>query len=83
MKGVVPVAVPGLAHQMQRFQLLVRDANLGGICVGIGDSGDPQPSGGRGARDQRDDGLHAGERASASVDGDVGGELVLDCVPLL
>src|SRR5208282_1823305 len=50
MNGVVPVAVPGLAHQMQRFQLLVRDTNLGGIGVGIGDSGNPQPSGGRGAR---------------------------------
>lgn len=78
MDGVVPIAMEGMAFEVDASHLFVRDGQAGGVPSGVDLGPGPEAGGGRGASDEADDGGQAHQRLAAPVGGDVREEAVFD-----
>src|SRR5271165_6462896 len=79
---IVPLAVEGVALDVDSGQFGFGDFDTAWIARAIEVAGNGESFDGRGGGDQLDDDLMADERLAAPVLGDVGEQSVLDAVPL-
>jgi hypothetical protein len=79
--GVVPVAVEGMALNVEGSQFGIADFDAFGIAALVDVASDGEAGFGGSGADQLDDDVVADERFGAPVLGDVGKEAVLDAVP--
>ena len=78
LDGVVPRAVETVGVELDAGEVSVRDLLLRGVEGGVQGRADGQARLGRGAADELDDHLMAGQRPAPPVKGDVGEQPVLD-----
>jgi hypothetical protein len=79
--GVVPVALEGMALNVEGSHFGITDFDALGIEVLVDVASDGEAGFGGSGADQLDDDVVADERFAAPVLGDVGKEAVLDAVP--
>ena len=79
--GVVPVALEGMALNVEGGQFGIADLDALRIAALVDVASDGEAGIGRSGADQLDDDVVADERFAAPVLGDVGKEAVLDAVP--
>ncbi len=78
---VVPVAMEGIALDVEGGHFDIADLDALWVTVLVDVAGDGEAGVGRGGADQLDDDLVADQRFAAPVLRDVGKEAVLDAVP--
>ena len=80
--GVVPVAVEGMARQLDGGQFGVGDFHALGIFVFIQFGAHFEPRRGAGRRDQLHDRFEAAQRLAAPIEGDKRKQAMFDLIPL-
>ncbi len=80
--GVVPLAMKGIADDVEGLELSVRDGETRRVCLAVLDGGDVQSFLGGRMRDQLNDSFQRRERFGTPINGNEGKETVFDLVPL-
>ena len=79
--GVIPLAMKGIAHDVEGLEFSVADGEAGRIRLAVLDGSDLQSLLGGRMRDQFNHRFQRGERFGPPIDGNERKEAVLDLVP--